>query len=73
MKYEYIDGKKHIICRCEELKMAKTLATLLATNDESHDKYYISDAPGAGFVAGGGWYICYYTDENYKLHTSTLS
>lgn len=71
------DGKKecHIICLCHDYKMAEGLCRVLASNDDSGDKYYFTGVNHPGdFVPGGGWYECYYKDkETGKLKHSSLS
>lgn len=75
--YELIGEKKdeyHCVCVCKEYKIATIIAKLLAMNDPSRDKYYVSnvDIPNT-LVPGGGWYDCFQKGEDGKLHQSSLS
>ena len=75
--YELIGEKEdeyHCLCVCKEYKVATIIAKLLAMNDLSRDKYYVSNVsiPNT-LVPGGGWYDCYYRDEEGKLRKDSLS
>lgn len=74
--YELIGEKKneyHCLCICKEYEVARTIAIVLALKDKNHDKYYVSNVSRPNtFVVGGGWYDCFWTDENGKLKTSSL-
>lgn len=68
------EKKYHCLCVCEEYEVAETIAVLFAKADTSHDHYFITGINNPGdFVIGGGWHNEYWTDEEGKLHKSSLS
>lgn len=71
--YEYVDGKYHPICLCNDHKTATIIAQRLALADTNHDVYYVSgiDIPD-NLVIGGGWYECYWTNERGKLEKGSV-
>lgn len=74
----YLKGENHrTICVCKDLDFAVIIAKTLAlyANPTPNGRVYVSnvgrDAP-YDIVPGGGWYECYYKDENGDLQTESL-
>lgn len=75
--YEYLtikeEIKKHTICICKELIVAKGIAIMLAKKDPKGDSYYVTGVnnPGA-FIPGGGWYYEFHQKDGKILQSSLV-
>ena len=71
--FEIVNEKVHILCACKEYQVAEAIAITLAKADKVHDHYFITGINNPGdLVIGGGWHDEYWTDEDGKLHKSSL-
>ena len=72
MVYEIVDEKIHILCLCEDSRVARAIAVSLAILDKQCDAYYVTSVNCPGdFVLGGGWYDRY--QKNKKTGTIQVS
>lgn len=72
--YEYLykeEVKKHTICICKELIIAKCIAIMLAKKDPTGDSYFVTGINHPNdFIIGGGWYYEFHQKDGKIIQSS---